>query len=104
MRVTVAFIDPASGKALCREIECAAGTTAQQAALLAKAPVASQTQFAVWNEFADADRQLSDSDRVDVLCPTLIDPKVARRLRAEHAGQEAKSSVARHGGRHQLRL
>ena len=104
MRIAVAFIDPKTGTAFSRNAECDPGTTVRDAALAAGVPVTDSTEFAVWNERAEADRKLSEGDRVDVLSAIRVDPKIARSLRAQSARPSQKQSIARHGGRHQLHL
>ncbi len=104
MLVSVAFIDPVSGKALCRTVDCRSGATVREAALAAGAALAESSEFALWNEPVPPDRPVAQGDRVDVLCPIRIDPKKARSLRAQSAGRAVRQNLARHGGRHQLHL
>jgi putative ubiquitin-RnfH superfamily antitoxin RatB of RatAB toxin-antitoxin module len=104
MRIAVAYIDPKTGTALCRGTECKPGATVREAALSAGVPVTDSTEFAIWNERADADRKLSEGDRVDVLSAIKVDPKIARSLRAQSSRSSQKQSIARHGGKHQLHV
>ena len=73
------------------ELELAAGTTAAAALIasgiqkrfpdvdLAAAPIG------IWGKPADREQVLKDGDRVEIYRPLRIDPKEARRLRAERA-------------------
>ena len=104
MRIAVAYIDPQTGRALCSEAECEPGSTVREVALAAGAPVTDSSEFAVWNERVEAERIVSEGERVELLSPIRVDPKLARSLRAQNARLAPKRNIARHGGRHQLHL
>ncbi len=54
----------------------------------------------VWGRRVDEAHPLREGDRVVVAAPLLVDPKEARRLRAERQGDVRVVTCGRHGGRH----
>ncbi len=70
-----------------RELELAEGTTlAQAVAAAGMAADAAIAGYAVHGVLASADTVLRDGDRVELLRPLLLDPKEARRRRAQKKG------------------
>ena len=71
------------------EIELAAGSTLMQAVEAAMAAglipdaVVDPTQLGIFGRRADADAALADGDRVEIYRPLRLDPKEARRRRAQ---------------------
>lgn len=87
MRVTVACARPGAQHVLA--IELASGATVRDAivasGLLALEPRLDLAALSVgvWNRSVGLDAPLADGDRVEVYRPLTLDPKEARRLRAE---------------------
>jgi len=89
MKVELVFVAPDREELL--ELELAAGTTAGAAIVesgieerfaeidLAAAPIG------IWGKPVDRAEVLQEGDRVEIYRPLIIDPKEARRLRAEKA-------------------
>ena len=51
---------------------------------------------------ADVMTVLHDGDRLEISAPLLVDPKEARRRRAERQGDVRVVTAGRHGGKHRL--
>jgi putative ubiquitin-RnfH superfamily antitoxin RatB of RatAB toxin-antitoxin module len=87
MIVTVVYAQP--GKQQVIEVDVDAGATVRQAivasGLLAQAPELAQDELdvGVWNHRCSLDAVLRQGDRIEVYRPLRVDPKEARRIRAE---------------------
>ena len=86
MIVTIVYARPDVRRLL--QVEVAAGATVEQAieasGLLALEPQlrGSALDVGVWNRVARLDSPVSDGDRIEVYRPLTVDPKEARRIRA----------------------
>lgn len=65
------------------ELELAAGTTVAAAVAASGLSLEGIAGFAVFGQRATADTALADGDRVELLRPLSMDPKEARRRRAQ---------------------
>lgn len=87
MKVTVVYARPGAQHVLA--LELAPGATVQDAItasdLLALEPQLdpASVSVGVWNRTVSLEARLADGDRVEVHRPLMLDPKEARRLRAE---------------------
>ena len=100
MNITIASIDPVTLTARTITLSLTPGMTAREAAYSAGFPHADS--FAVYICRVDPAHIHRDGDRLDLGSALLIDPKQARRLRAQNSQPQTKRTLARHGGRHQL--
>lgn len=73
------------------------GATVADALTACGLVLADDAGLAVFGERVIPARRLADGERVEVLRPLLIDPKQARRLRAEEARQAREARAARVG-------
>ena len=86
MIVTIVYARPDVRRLL--QVEVAAGATIEQAieasGLLALEPQlrGSALDVGVWNRVVRLDSPVSDGDRIEVYRPLTVDPKEARRIRA----------------------
>ena len=101
MHITVAVIDKTSFEVKLFKLDVPQGTTAAEAARLAGLDANKIDAYAVFARKISADAPLSEGDRLDIGTALLIDPMVARRLRAQHKSQQP-APRPRHGGKHQL--
>jgi putative ubiquitin-RnfH superfamily antitoxin RatB of RatAB toxin-antitoxin module len=67
----------------CVELQLPEGATVADALQASGLPCDGMAGFAVFGVRADASTRLHDGDRVELLRPLLVDPKQARRRRAE---------------------
>jgi putative ubiquitin-RnfH superfamily antitoxin RatB of RatAB toxin-antitoxin module len=87
MIVTVVYAQPGAQQVI--EVDVDAGATVRQAivasGLLAQAPELAQDELdvGVWNQRCSLDAVLRQGDRIEVYRPLRVDPKEARRIRAE---------------------
>lgn len=87
MKVTVVYARDGAQHVLA--VDLPPGATVRQAidasGLLALEPQLEPGSFSVgvWNRSAGLDDALADGDRIEVYRPLLLDPKEARRLRAD---------------------
>ena len=65
------------------ELELSEGTTVQAAVAASRFASTPVAATAIFGKAVDADRVLEDGDRIELLRELLIDPKDARRRRAE---------------------
>lgn len=49
-----------------------------------------QPKFGIFNQIVEDDYELKDGDRIEVYRPLIIDPKQARRIRAEREAKRAE--------------
>ena len=105
MRVTVAW-SPAPRQVWEREVELPLGTPVAQAlaasglfeAFPALARSVPGLALAVWGRAAAPTQPLRDRDRVEVLRPLQVDPKVARRERFQRQGARAAGLFSKRPG------
>ncbi len=104
IRVTVAY-SPAPRRVDLRELTVRPGTTAGEA-LVASGLLESHPSLrdrpvplAVWGRAAAATQVLRERDRVEVLRPLQVDPKVARRERFARQGARAAGLFAKKPGK-----
>ncbi|MGB0867124.1 MAG: RnfH family protein [Granulosicoccaceae bacterium] len=87
MRVEVAYATPQQQRIV--ELDVVAGCTARQAALQSaldqhfESLSLADNPLGIFGKRASDDQVLQEGDRVELYRPLLIDPKEARRLRAE---------------------
>lgn len=87
MKVTVAYATATAQHLLV--VDLAAGATVADAVdasgLLTLEPDVQleSARIGIWNRLCRADTRLHDGDRVEIYRPLLVDPKEARRVRAE---------------------
>ena len=97
MRVTLAR-SPAARQVEERQLELAEGSTvwhALQAAGWLEAAQAAGVQVAVWGRKAAPAHVLREGDRIELLRPLKVDPKVARRERFRKQGARAAGLFAK---------
>ena len=66
-----------------REIELPVGSCVADALKAVAIEVGEQEAISIWNESAQLGSVLENNDRVDISGALIVDPKEARRLRAE---------------------
>ncbi|MEY4652780.1 MAG: hypothetical protein RI884_1361 [Pseudomonadota bacterium] len=105
LRVTVAY-SPGPRQVLQWEVTLEPGATVRDALARcglfeAFAALGAQTSLplAVWGRAVQPTQALRDQDRVEVLRPLLVDPKVARRERFVKQGMRAAGLFARKPGK-----
>lgn len=91
MIVTVVYAQPGAQQVI--EVDVDAGATVREAivasGLLARVPVLGpvraldELDVGVWNHRCSLDAVLREGDRIEVYRPLRVDPKEARRIRAE---------------------
>ena len=100
MRVTVAF-SPGPREVRVREVDLPAGATLADAVrasglgLAYPAVASSDLTLAVWGRAQPASHVLREGDRVEVLRPLRVDPKLARRERFHQQGARNTGLFAR---------
>lgn len=104
MRVTVAF-SPGPREVSVREVDLPAGATLADAVKASGLSLEGQPDLAsgdltlaVWGRAQPGSHVLREGDRVEVLRPLRVDPKVARRERFQRQGARAAGLFARRGG------
>ena len=106
LRVTVAY-SPVPREVRQWEVEVAAGATVREALMQSGLFEAfpdlrgQSLSLAVWGRAATPSQGLRERDRVEVLRPLLVDPKVARRERFARQGMRAAGLFARKSGKRQ---
>lgn len=93
MRVTVCH---SPGPRQVREdvLELADGTTASAALLAAGLVLRQEDTVGIWGRRVDPSQVLRDGDRLEVVRPLQVDPKVARRERFRRQGSRATGLFA----------
>ena len=104
MRITLCEILAEGGAthAKERELDLEDGVIAEEALAQAGRKLASGEGLSVFGRRADAKPVLHDGDRLEISAPLLVDPKEARRRRAERQGDVRVVTAGRHGGKHRL--
>ena len=85
-----------------RELDLEDGVIAEEALAQAGRKLASGEGLSVFGRRADVMTVLHDGDRLEISAPLLVDPKEARRRRAERQGDVRVVTAGRHGGKHRL--
>lgn len=65
------------------ELEVPEGATVSQALELGNVPICDENGLSIFSLRCNAETLLSQGDRIEVALPLIIDPKEARRLRAD---------------------
>jgi hypothetical protein len=87
IRVEVAYVEP--GRQFLRAVDVAAGATVAEAIAASGVGAAfphldvANGKVGIFSRPATHDRVLRDGDRVEIYRPLIVDPKAARRRRAE---------------------
>lgn len=104
MRITLCEILAEGGAthAKERELDLEDGVIAEEALAQAGRKLASGEGLSVFGRRADVMTVLHDGDRLEISAPLLVDPKEARRRRAERQGDVRVVTAGRHGGKHRL--
>lgn len=104
MRITLCEIWAEGGatRAKERELDLEDGVIAEEALAQAGRKLASGEGLSVFGRRADVMTVLHDGDRLEISAPLLVDPKEARRRRAERQGDVRVVTAGRHGGKHRL--
>ena len=104
MRITLCEIWAEGGAthAKERELDLEDGVIAEEALAQAGRKLASGEGLCVFGRRADVMTVLHDGDRLEISAPLLVDPKEARRRRAERQGDVRVVTAGRHGGKHRL--
>ena len=87
IRVEVAYVEP--GRQFLRAVDVAVGATIAEAIAASDVGAAfphldvANSKVGIFSRPATHDRVLRDGDRVEIYRPLIVDPKAARRRRAE---------------------
>ena len=104
MHITLCEIRSENGAARAseRELQLEDGVIVEEALARAGRKLAAGEGLAVFGRRVDLMTVLHDGDRLEVAAPLLVDPKEARRRRAERQGDVRVVTAGRHGGKHRL--
>ena len=105
MRIAVCEITHQGARtvAAVREIDLPAGSTVGEALfVLGRDPGETGLGISVFARRAALGDVLSPGDRLELSEPLIVDPKEARRMRAERQGDVRFLTCGRHGGKHRL--
>lgn len=99
INIEVAYALP--DKQLIRQLQVEQGTTAMQAVELSRIqtefaglPASADMELGIFSRKCQHDDILNDGDRVEIYRPLIIDPKEARRLKAEVAARRKAAEKA----------
>ncbi|MDO5532227.1 RnfH family protein [Sutterella sp.] len=93
-------VEGAAARAAERTLELAEGATVEEALEAAGRVLADDEGISIHSHRANMLDVLHEGDRLEVSAGLLVDPKEARRLRAERQGDVRVVTCGRHGGRH----
>ena len=102
MRITLATIDAKTGKAQKQFLEVPEGSTVGEALKGAHIPF-NKDALGLWTQKVTPETKLTEGDRIDLGSELWVDRTEARRLRAESSQHARLETIARHGGKHQLK-
>lgn len=104
MRITLSEIstEGRTTRSTEREINLPEGATVEEALDAFKRTLEAGEGISVFARRAELLDVLHDGDRVEVAPPILVDPREARRRRAERQDDVRVVTCGRHGGRHRL--
>lgn len=102
MRITLATIDAKTGKAQKRLLEVPEGSTVGDALEAAHISF-NKDALGLWTQKVTPEAKLTEGDRIDLGSELWVDRTEARRLRAESSQHARLETIARHGGKHQLK-
>lgn len=97
MQITFCRVDAEGART--SVLELADGATLAEAFAAAGVDPGEGRGAALWGRRARMEEKLRDGDRVDWCASLLVDPKAARRERAERQGDVRYVTAGRHGGR-----
>lgn len=102
LNATVAYAEP--GRELLLPVRVEAGATLRDAVLasglLAQVPALAAAEFdlGVWGHARPSSQPVRDGDRIEVYRPLTVDPKQARRIRAEIRQRRRAAGTTGKGG------
>ena len=104
MRITLSEIstEGRTTRSTEREIDLPEGATVEEALDAFNRTLVAGEGISVFARRAELLDVLHDGDRVEVAPPILVDPREARRRRAERQGDVRVVTCGRHGGRHRF--
>ena len=105
MRIAICEITHQGAKAVAaeREIELPEAATVEEAILvLGRDPQEAGLGLSIYARRAQLTDVLVPGDRLELSEPLLVDPREARRMRAERQGDVRFLTCGRHGGKHRL--
>ncbi len=97
MLVTVCVVDEKGAGTT--EVRVPGGSALSDALKAAGVRAAPGSAVRLWGEKAGPESRLSEGDRIELCAPLLVDPREARRARAEKQGDVRFLTCGRHGGR-----
>ena len=104
MRITLSEIstDGRVTQSVERKVELDEGATVEEALAALNRTLAQGEGLSIFAKRAELLDVLHDGDRLEIAPPILVDPREARRMRAERQRDVRVVTCGRHGGRHRL--
>ncbi|WP_295477421.1 RnfH family protein [Sutterella sp.] len=104
MRITLSKIstDGRTTRSREREVDLPDGATVEEALDAFNRTLREDEGISIFAKRAELLDVLHDGDRLEIAPPILVDPREARRRRAERQGDVRVVTCGRHGGRHRL--